>query len=322
MSVITAAGQTVELRHGGQGMKVIYLSPYGPEDDDMLASSLAEQFEVYVVPVASTARNAHEAALAHDDILRALALTNVPVIGAGSAAVAAAELAAHFPARVSKLVIIDPLGEGIDGLLARLYRIEAPTRIIRGADAPEETVRLLDAAAAGIRSCDAVIADGSIVERVDEHLRSKAPGARDGLIITHVDDLEWKEVRVMLVNGVRSVVKNRFIDFGEHRTICHTWYDPGIALARHSHYSEELIYVLSGGLFIDTVWCPEGTVIVLEPGTYFGPLIAGPDGAYIFEAFRGIGIRSGQDRAGFDVVRAERGIEPLPDPPFDPPIIS
>lgn len=154
---------------------------------------------------------------------------------------------------------------------------------------------------------------------METHLRDKAPGANDGLLIAHVDDLPWHEVRVMNVNGVRSVVKNRFVDFGEHRTICHTWYDPGIALAKHSHMTEELIYVLSGGIHIGDVWCPEGTCIVLSPGTYFGPLVAGPDGAYLLEAFPGIGIRASQTSAGFDELAAQIGVEPLPDPPFNPP---
>ena len=184
-----------------------------------------------------------------------------------------------------------------------------------------------------IASCDTKVIPGAgdavtddateaVVDAVDEHLRGQAPGAHDGLLIRNVADLEWHEVRVMLVNGVRSVVKNRFVDFGEHRTICHTWYDAGIALARHSHFTEEIIYILSGGIHIGEVWCPEGTVIVLEPGTYFGPLVAGPDGAYLLESFRGVGLRSGQDRTGFDEVAAQLGVEPLPDPPFNPPIVA
>ncbi|CAB4836666.1 unannotated protein [freshwater metagenome] len=61
---------------------------------------------------------------------------------------------------------------------------------------------------------------------------------------------------------------------------------------------------------------------MLEPGTYFGPIVAGPDGAYLLESFPGIGVRSGQDRTGFDDLAARLGIEPLPDPPFNPPVAT
>lgn len=235
------------------------------------------------------------AVLALDDAIAALGLTNVPVIGIGAAAPLVAELAATVQARIAKLVAIGPIDT--PRVAARRARIVAP-------------LLELDPATPAV----------ALADQVEAHVLGAARGANDGLHIRHVDDLPWHEVRVMLVNGKRSVVKNRFIDFGERRTICHTWYDPGIALARHSHYAEELIYVLQGGFWIDDVWCPEGTAVVLEPGTYFGPLIAGPEGAYLLEAFPGIGIRAGQDRTGWEERAKALGVEPLPDPPFDPPV--
>ena len=368
-TVTTAGGLDIEVLRGGHGMKVVYLHPAsGVRSDDRFANALAERFEVYAIVAPGVndlaqlddIRSVHDVAMVYDDIFESLGLTNVPVIGHNVGAMFAAELAAHAPHRVAKLVLIAPVGLWNDaypvldifamapaetpqrawadrlpvrdnGLARRLYRIKAPTRLVWGDVDRVVPVQYAAEFAAGLASTDTVVLAGgghmvtyeqtdTVVDAVDAHLRGAAPGANDGLLITHIDDLEWHEVRVMLVNGVRSVVKNRFVDFGEHRTICHTWYDPGIALAKHSHFSEELIYILSGGINIGDVWCPGGTVIVLEPGTYFGPLVAGPDGAFLLEAFRGIGIRSGQDRAGFDAVSVALGVEPLPDPPFNPPV--
>jgi pimeloyl-ACP methyl ester carboxylesterase len=409
MTITTAGGLEIEVLRGGHGIKLVYLHPASAVSiDDRFVNALAERFEVFAIVAPGfddlaqidEIRSVHDMAMVYDDILEALGLTNVPVVGHSFGGMFAAELAAHSPHRVAKLVLIAPVGlwnenypaldisatppaeiqqyvwadpsgdiaqagmggtppvsvderteliirtvQGLvtvgkfmmpipdKGLVRRLYRIKAPTRLVWG-----DLDRIVPAAyapdfEAGIASCDATIIEGAghmvtyertaeVIDAIDAHLRGKAPGAHDGLLIKHIDDLPWHEVRIMLVDGVRSVVKNRFVDFGEHRTICHTWYDPGIALATHSHFSEELIYILSGGIHIGEVWCPEGTVIVLEPGTYFGPLVAGPEGAYLLEAFRGVGIRSGQDRTGWDEVAAKLKVEPLPDPPFNPPVTA
>ena len=408
-TVVTASGLEIEVLRGGRGIKVVYLPPAsGVTPQDRFANALAERFDVFAIAAPGfndpaqldDIHSVHDMAMVYDDIFEALGLTNVPVVGHSLGAMFAAELAAHAPHRVAKLVLVSPVGlwddahpvldigamgpdeigrcmwadpsgamaragsggarptsvderaelsirtvQGLGtvgkfmpampdtGLARRLYRIAAPTRVIWGEVDRVVPVEYAAGFTAGIASCDTQVIPGAghmvtyeqtgaVVDAIDAHLRGKAPGARDGLLIKHIDDLEWHEVRVMLVDGVRSVVKNRFVDFGEHRTICHTWYDPGIALAKHSHFTEELIYILSGGIHIGDVWCPEGTVIVLEPGTYFGPLVAGPDGAYLLEAFRGIGIRSGQDLTGFGEVAARLGVEPQPDPPFNPPVTS
>lgn len=326
-TITTGGGRTCTVRRAGHGVTVVWLGDdRATAADAAVADELAAHFAVVALavdPVTDGAADGdadpRDLAMAHEDVLAALGLTNVPVVGWGRGAVAAAELAAHAPARVAKLVLVEPTDPG--ALLRRTYRIAAPTRVVLGAGSA--TAASGAALAAAIESCDLAGVDtadpAAVVGAIDAHLRGKAPGANDGLLIRHIDDLEWHEVRVMLVDGKRSVVKNRFVDFGPHRTICHTWYDPGIALARHSHFSEELIYVLEGGFWIDDVWCPEGTVIVLSPGTYFGPLIAGPEGAYLLEAFPGIGVRAGQDRTGWEARAATLKVEPLPDPPFNPP---
>ncbi len=280
------------------GIKIVVVHDDAPASA-AIARAIAARFTASLIeaPVIDPA-DPSLAVLALDDAIASLGLTNVPVVGIGAAAPLAAELAATVQARVAKLVLVGPADTA--RVRARGHRIVAP---MLGID-------------------DLAAEPDAIAARVEAHVLGAAPGANDGLLIRHIDDLPWHEVRVMLVHGKRSVVKNRFVDFGERRTICHTWYDPGIALARHSHFAEELIYVLEGGFWIDDVWCPAGTVVVLEPGTYFGPLIAGPEGAYLLEAFPGIGVRAGQDRTGWDERARALGVEPLPDPPFHPPVTT
>jgi len=52
----------------------------------------------------------HELALHYDDVLQALGLDAVTLIGHSFGAMVAAEVAAHFPRRVARLVLISPLG--------------------------------------------------------------------------------------------------------------------------------------------------------------------------------------------------------------------
>jgi hypothetical protein len=143
----------------------------------------------------------------------------------------------------------------------------------------------------------------------------------DGLTIRRVDEIAWQEVRAQVdASGRRISVWNRFVDVTPTRTVLHTRYDPGVVLARHAHHSEEVIFVLDGDIRVGDVSCPAGTVIILEPGMSFGPLIAGDRGALIFEVFRGPAHRKSEDAEEFDRLLAELGVAALPDPTFDLPI--
>src|SRR5207302_3422128 len=55
-------------------------------------------------------REIHERALHYDDLMHALSLERAVVAGHSFGAMLAAELAAHFPSRVSRLVLVSPLG--------------------------------------------------------------------------------------------------------------------------------------------------------------------------------------------------------------------
>jgi hypothetical protein len=136
------------------------------------------------------------------------------------------------------------------------------------------------------------------------------------LIVRHVDDLEWLEARRVEVDGRPASVWNRMVDMTEDRTVAYTRYDAGVMLARHSHYTDEVIFIIEGDVTVGDQNWPAGTVAILEQGTLFGPLVAGPNGALLFEMFTGRADRSGQDRTGYDeLLHASNTIE-LPNPAF------
>ena len=139
------------------------------------------------------------------------------------------------------------------------------------------------------------------------------------LIVRHIDDVPWQEGRRVRYGDRTSSVWNKIMDYTDDRTVAYTRYDPGMMLARHSHHADEVIFIVEGEVTVGDQSWPAGTIAILEKGTYFGPLVAGPQGAILFEMFAGISQRDGQDRTGFDELLAERGALDGPHPTFDMP---
>ena len=52
------------------------------------------------------------------------------------------------------------------------------------------------------------------------------------------------------------------------------------------------------------------------------PRPLGTSGQHLLESFPGIGVRAGQDRTGWEARAATLKVEPLPDPPFNPPSVA
>jgi pimeloyl-ACP methyl ester carboxylesterase len=104
---------------GGDGPPVVFLHGGGGLlPDDPLLTGLAGSYTLFA-PIApgfadladlDEIRDVHELALHYDDLLGSLGLDGVPVIGHSFGAMTAAELASHCPSRVSKLVLIAPVG--------------------------------------------------------------------------------------------------------------------------------------------------------------------------------------------------------------------
>lgn len=103
----------------GSGDPVVFLHDAGGlREDDPLLVELARNHEV-VAPVhpgfddlaeLDAIRDVHDLALHYDDLLEALGLDSVPVVGHSFGGMVAAELAAHVPKRVSRLALLAPLG--------------------------------------------------------------------------------------------------------------------------------------------------------------------------------------------------------------------
>src|SRR5579864_4576388 len=103
----------------GEGPPLVWLhSLYGVEADSAVIQALAQHFSVYA-PLApgfadlaelDPMRDIHDLALHYDDILQALNLASPIVAGHSFGAMLAAELAAHVPDHVSRLVLASPWG--------------------------------------------------------------------------------------------------------------------------------------------------------------------------------------------------------------------
>jgi pimeloyl-ACP methyl ester carboxylesterase len=112
-------GRTQTVFRGGDGPPLVFLHAGGGLDPaDPLLVELAGSHSIYA-PVApgfadladlEEIRDVHELAFHYDDVLEALDLDGVPVVGHSFGGMTAAELAAHVPRRVSRLVLIAPVG--------------------------------------------------------------------------------------------------------------------------------------------------------------------------------------------------------------------
>jgi pimeloyl-ACP methyl ester carboxylesterase len=112
-------GRSQVVFRGGSGDPVVYLHGGGGLVlEDPLLAALERSNEV-IAPLApgfadladlDELRDVHELAMHYDDLFEALGLDGVPVVGHSFGGMIAAELAAHYPRRVGRLVLIAPVG--------------------------------------------------------------------------------------------------------------------------------------------------------------------------------------------------------------------
>ena len=112
-------GLTTRVYRGGKGKPLVYLHAVGGiTPGEPMLEELASRYSL-VAPVApgfdaleelDDVRDVHDLALHYDDVLEALGLDSVAVVGHSFGGMVGAELAAHVPRRVSKLVLISPVG--------------------------------------------------------------------------------------------------------------------------------------------------------------------------------------------------------------------
>lgn len=149
------------------------------------------------------------------------------------------------------------------------------------------------------------------------------PEPAEGPRIVRLDEREWIEVKAQqhhTDSGDRRVsVWEKYLEWTPELMVLYAKYDPGFLTERHGHLSDHIVYVLQGEVTIGDEVCGPGTNVVLDRGAVFGPIEAGPDGALMLEVMMGDPRAVPADREGFERLCAERGITPLPNPPFEAP---
>src|ERR1700733_377850 len=140
----------------------------------------------------------------------------------------------------------------------------------------------------------------------------------------HLDDPEvpWQAVKAQRnADGSVAHVWEKWLAFSpdpRYLTI-YARYDPGMVVRRHGHFSPHVVFVLEGEVSFGEHRCAAGTHIELPLGAAFGPLVAGPEGATLFEVMLGDPRSWGDDQVAFERALAERGATALPDPPLEYP---
>jgi pimeloyl-ACP methyl ester carboxylesterase len=127
----------VELRQAGGGQAVVWLhgeaGPSWTEFNDALARSwrvLAPSHPGYGESTGGdTLDDIHDAIYFYLDLLDALDLRQVALVGHGLGGMFAAELAAVQPARVSRLVLLDPFGLWLPGVPTLDYFVLPPAEL-------------------------------------------------------------------------------------------------------------------------------------------------------------------------------------------------
>lgn len=117
---LASGRQQAVYRAGAEGLEpLVWLhSLYGVEFDAPIIEALSQRYAVYA-PLApgfadleelDSIRDIHDLALHYDDTLDALGLSSAVVAGHSFGAMIGAEIAAHVPKRVARLVLASPLG--------------------------------------------------------------------------------------------------------------------------------------------------------------------------------------------------------------------
>lgn len=133
-------------------------------------------------------------------------------------------------------------------------------------------------------------------------------------------DVPWQQVkRQRNADGTESSVWEKWLAFSAEPPYLSLYakYDPGMIVRRHGHRSPHVVFVIDGALRCGDRWCEAGTHIELPLGAAFGPLVAGPDGATLFEVMMGDPRSWGDDPSAYDRTLAAHGVEPLPDVELD-----
>jgi hypothetical protein len=147
---------------------------------------------------------------------------------------------------------------------------------------------------------------------------------REGLgpVFRHLDDGDVPRQAIKSqrnADGSVSHVWEKWLSFSpdpQYLTI-YAKYDPGMVVRRHGHFSPHVVFVLEGEVTIGDRSCPAGTHVELPLGAAFGPIVAGRDGAVMFEVMMGDPRSWGDRPEAYEEALAAQGAEAMPDPPLE-----
>jgi len=145
----TTSIRTIPLKHcnfeakvktAGSGPPLVYLHAAGGPIWDPFVEWLTERYTVYAPHHPGTGETARESIysveslwdliLIYDELLDALNLPSVPVIGTSFGGMMACELAAHRPDRVTKMVLLDPIGLWREDVPVAQYMLMPPEKLV------------------------------------------------------------------------------------------------------------------------------------------------------------------------------------------------
>jgi pimeloyl-ACP methyl ester carboxylesterase len=137
---IKHCGFEAKVRTGGSGPPLVYLHPAGGPLWDDFVEFLAEHHTVYAPHHPGTGDTVRESiyavetlwdlVLIYDEIFEALGLHAVPAVGTSFGGMMACELAAHRPDRITKMVLLDPIGLWRDDAPVAPYMVMSPQKLV------------------------------------------------------------------------------------------------------------------------------------------------------------------------------------------------
>lgn len=143
-------------------------------------------------------------------------------------------------------------------------------------------------------------------------------------VFRHLEDpdVPWQAVKAQRnADGTEAFVREKWLAFSPAPQYLSVYarYDPGMIVRRHGHFSPHIVFVLDGEIVVGDRACPAGTHIELPLGAAFGPIVAGSDGATLFEVMMGDPRSWGDDPGAFRRALDAHGAQPLPDPDLEYP---
>jgi pimeloyl-ACP methyl ester carboxylesterase len=129
-----------KVKIAGDGPPLVYLHAAGGPIWDPFVEWLTESYTVYAPHHPGTGETARDSVYAveslwdlvliYDEIFDALNLRSIPLVGTSFGGMMSCELAAHRPERVSRMILLDPIGLWRDDAPVAPYMLMPPDKLV------------------------------------------------------------------------------------------------------------------------------------------------------------------------------------------------